>query len=1389
MPQVLNSKPAHLWPRPGPRPPPNPNRGPRPKPNNASRPRNQQSSSQVVRQDWKQQRELTVMLNRIPLTTTAVDIFQSLEPYGRVASITIPQARKDERTRRAYVDFLPPPANAFWSSGSITIRVGDGSHKVDISLESIRQPRLINSPTRPGLKYPEYSILKMLSLDFGILSDEHVIDVMKTAKHPAFSPILIVNFKYKRIEIRFTCTIKDPRREGTSVTGINEAIGKMEAQSRAVEYRADIPFLHLQKGFFVDTSPERWCLVLPQNHPPKFWKRRTQIDDSQQTDKNRWSALDTWVRTTDISYSTDWLKQIPITTGDPFQHIDMGKWTTYRLNFHKSELPAWLQMGSALEDFNIHFIPTDADTFTWQQGRPSNFREALDDPDHAGMADPLALLHTSKIQLSWEVRWQLEAAVSQGIFIDSRITPAFLMKLAEKDNFQAENDKSLQLTNGYMVRKRNLAVNWAKYALEYALEAGKPIYDPLSLFDDRSAMTHYVSNLLPEHCTWVRKVVITPSKMYLASPVPETTNRVLRHYSAISDRFIRVQFTDERNEGKIHPLPNGDSSDALFSRIYRTLLNGIRVGDRHFHFLAFGNSQFREHGAYFFSPTPTISCDDIRDWMGDFRHINVVGKYASRLGQCFSTTRDPKALNVGSSITEIPDIEANGWTFSDGVGKISEFMAKDIAKKLKVYSNGRVPSAFQFRHGGNKGILVVWPQNFNEISIRPSQKKFTARAKNLEIIRASRFSVATLNRQTIAILSCLGVPDEAFITLAKHQISDYSKAMTDPEVALQLLKQFTDENGMTTTIAQMIEDGFMEAKEPFAMSLLQLWGAWSMKLLREKARIVVEHGAFVFGCIDETRTLRGQQNVNEANFAKDRSKLPQIFIQVPIPGHPNDFRVIEGLCIVGRNPSLHPGDLRVVEAVNSDHPDLKALTNVVVFPADGERDVASMCSGGDLDGDDYFVIWDQSLVPQEWNHPPMIHDAAKPKIVNQEITIKDICRFFVEYMKNDSLSTIALAHLVWSDRLMNGPKSPQCIELAQLHSNAVDYSKTGHAAQIPRSLRPKLWPHFMERSPETSYHSGKILGKLYDLVAKVDFSPDLEASFDSRILRRYKLSEDLLTRARGIKTQYDIAMHRIMTQREIKTEFEVCTAFVLGKNRFGSNYKIQEDMGPVITSLRDRFIQACVEQAGAEDAATSERDHKVLNEFVAAMYVVTWEEVQIAIQEWHDTRIVAGTVVPKRSQAQRPLISFPWLFERELGRMAIDSPSDNMELEILPPVPKIVEAHDVKEAEQCIAASLKDGRLYHRGSEVFTSAMDDDDEINTPDRSLSSSPSRTGRSSVSSPSISTAETPASPTSEKLSETEVIEEIEEVEEIEEEIEVDTSRGMDALQKFALDSDDD
>lgn len=1365
-------------------------------PNQPSRHKGQFGSRNPgLRQEWTKWVEVSVKLDGIPHGVRILEIFQALQTFGRIDSITIPRTTARDVFAHAYINFSPAPANPFWETGTIAIMIRGQSHRVRIELQSPRRPQMVSSPVRADVKYPETLVFRLASLDFGIMSQERTMDIMQTVNHPVYYSTMSVNLKFKMIQINFTCFIEDPRRKEPRAHYDKEPVGKRESATYPPEFKFEVPFRHVHKAFYVDMDQDHWSLIISQKHPPRFWKRRRHIDKNHQGSTTKWGDIDTWVRTTEVSYA-DWAKQYPVTAQEPFQFIEIGQWTTYRLLLRKIDTPAWQRAKAALNDFNIQIIPTNIETLTWRGGQPSTFREAIDDPLVVDTNEHLALLHNEdKIRLSYEVRYQLESAVSNGVFIEQSITRDFLQQLSNLDT-----DKDEEITRN----ERKPLINRAKNILEYVTEADKPVYDPKTVLKNRFALSHHTSISLPDHCTWVRKVIVTPSKVYLSSPSPETTNRVLRHYAHEAGRFLRVQFTDERMEGKIHAHPKSDVNDGLFNRVYRTLRHGIRIGDRHFQFLAFGNSQFREHGAYFFSPTPTISCDDIREWMGDFSHIDVVAKYASRLGQCFSTTRDPRGIGLGLSVKEIPDIEENGWVFSDGVGIISEWLAGEVTGKLKLYQSGKVPSAFQFRHGGSKGILVTWSPSrarFNEVCLRPSQQKFRARARNLEIIRASRFSVATLNRQTVSILSCLGVPDEAFIGLTKDQLSDYSTAMTDSEVALRLLGQFIDENGMTTTIAQMIRDGFMASQEPFTKALLQLWRAWSMKLLREKARIVVKNGAVVFGCIDETRTLRGQRNIHEANITKDRSKLPQVFLQIPRSDQPDSFQIVTGLCVVGRNPSLHPGDLRVVEAVDVDNTELRKLRNVLVLPAEGERDIASMCSGGDLDGDDYFVFWESTLLPKEWNHPPMLHDAVMPETADKSVTIKDITRFFVEYMKNDSLSTIALAHVAWSDREAEGPKSPQSIELARLHSNAVDYVKTGQPVHMVPELRPRLWPHFMERDPKKSYQSRRVLGKLYDLVAKVDFTPDLESPFDSRILKRYVLDDDLLKLARGIKTQYDITMRRIMNQREIGTEFEVWSTFVMSKPRVGTDYKVQEDMGLIVTGLRDRFTQACIDQAKAEDVATQEIDRdKKLYPFIAAMYRVTWEEVQMARQEWQDMRMIAGQLVPKRHADQIPFISFPWLFEADLGRIAASATPESMELAELPSAPKAVQAKSVEEAVTLVAASLEDGRLFHRGNEI-SATMHHVEEVLEDSRSCSGATATTpveskGQGTLGKLiSLSQADSAQAGNTTMATFRTAQEELTQLQEesdaeIEEEVEEDiqTTTGLDALQRLGFSSED-
>jgi hypothetical protein len=63
--------------------------------------------------------------------------------------------------------------------------------------------------------------------------------------------------------------------------------------------------------------------------------------------------------------------------------------------------------------------------------------------------------------------------------------------------------------------------------------------------------------------------------------------------------------------------------------------------------------------------------------------------------------------------------------------------------------------------------------------------------------------------------------------------------------------------------------------------------------------------------------------------------------------------------LVTKNPCLHPGDLRVLRAV--DNPRLSHLVNVVVFPRKVKRPISDMITGSDLDGDIYWACWDKQV--------------------------------------------------------------------------------------------------------------------------------------------------------------------------------------------------------------------------------------------------------------------------------------------------------------------------------------------------------------------------------------------------------------------------------------------
>lgn len=1217
---------------------------------------------------------------------TTWDLLARFGREGTISYIEIFENRDGTRDGAARIRFTQPPViKPFWNE-QVMLRLADGrASMIRVEIEPRKREFQIMSPVNKTIWYPEQTAIRPYALRFGFMSDQDNMVIMQEidrrldiSGHVEDQIDFRLNLLRRRITVRFPVQFTDPRPLQDIYTEMNAPAHG--SKDRKEYHMFELPFDQIQCIRHYDLNDKEWALLISARNPPPFFRKLALSHYDHQDEALLWNERDNWIRSTDITYFKDDLRTQPVTIGKQHATVDIGKWKCYQFIFPRDAelLEKFAQIQRALQDWNIAVVADS--TITLSKGSQPEVWKLMTPSNDSGLSSP----HWS---LPFDVMYQLEVCISQGVFNEHSIGLNFLDQLS--DLCHKDNEK-------------------ARGILEYAAERESCMYNPLLLLEDSDALLYTSHKAIPGYCVYTRKATITPTSVHFTTPTVEISNRVIRRFANHSDRFLRVQFTDEKSDGPLNSCQGKKINDEVFLRIFRTLKNGIRVGNRQYDFLAFGNSQLREHGAYFFSSTSELTCDHIREWMGDFSSIKVPAKYAARLGQCFSTTR---AIHcVRPTIIPLEDIERNGHCFTDGVGKVSSFMAEMIARELQSPADLHAPSAFQFRMGGCKGMLVTWPDvKGNDIWIRRSQQKFTARYDGLEVIRCSRFSTATLNRQTVTILSALGVADEVFNAMLTEQLSGYNLAMDNKTLMLALLCKYVDDNQTTTVIAAMVLDGFMSTKEPFVMSLLQLWRSWSIKLLKEKAKIIVENGAFVLGVVDESNTLKGHHDTAKDKREQDiKDDLPQIFLQISDREDKNISKIITGICVVGRNPSLHLGDIRVVNAVDSKA--LHHLKDVVVFSQDGDRDVPGMCSGGDLDGDDFFVLWEPSLIPPIWNAEPMNYTAPTPDVLEREVQITDIIKFFVTYMKNDALPTIAHAHLALSDYMDRGVEDDRCLRLADLHSKAVDYVKTGVPAIMEKKLRPHQWPHFMEKKfkpKDAQYKSTKILGQLYDKVENVKFCPQYEQPSDRRILDAYPKNEGMLRQARELKSKYDIAILRIMAQHEIPTEFEVWTTFMLVKPRNRSDYKFQEDIGHVTSALKAQFRNLVLECVG-------DRSHAALAPFVAAMYRVTYEEMQIALEECHSTKIVGGIELPKRKMEPKtmPLMSFPWLFHEVLGAIASGSQDRDdlaamtMNSLTLPLRQRQVTAtHD----DSVVFVKTGDGELIHRGEKLDLFHSDDID--------------------------------------------------------------------------------
>ncbi|EGT33463.1 hypothetical protein CAEBREN_18731 [Caenorhabditis brenneri] len=731
-----------------------------------------------------------------------------------------------------------------------------------------------------------------------------------------------------------------------------------------------------------------------------------------------------------------------------------------------------------------------------------------------------------------------------------------------------------------------------------------------------------------------RKALLTTTRKIYLAPEMIMSNRAVTGVDHDGTRIIRTTIRDD-NFQKMRQYQLGD---LLSEKVMRRLKKGFVIMGRSFSYLASSNSQMREGGTYHMErfnkkqldlDYPGIHLRKIpsgykpkilayRKKLGKFEKTGSISKAMARLGQCFTQARACIGIEIGNQDYQmVPDAiggkNANGapYMYTDGVGMISARLAQKIAKSMKL-PNGFVPSAYQIRFRGLKGMLVVDPSldnkadyfkdiyrrglmrketNSEEIDLAPytfkclfreSQMKFHSSKGGkdkwpIELVKWSSPTPVTLNRPFINILDQVS----ALQSLDCHKrICGRIEELLDIE-----MDSFTDciinEDKCRSKLEGMPRrvhfpslwrrNGFSLCTEPFFRALIKAAIDFSMMRLLKKVNIPIPSnvGRSMFGVTDETGLLQyGQVFVQYTENVNNK--------------HPSGVsgKILKGPLMVTKFPSMCEGDVRMYEAV--DIPELRHLENVIVFPQNGPRSMPDEMAGSDLDGDEYAVIWDPFLF-FERNETAFAYCNDKPeKKLNIDEMDEGMNVFYAEFMNQEDVGITATNHLHQSDQY--GINSKVCNILAEKNAMLLDYSKSG-VAPSPLTFNwdkhpeTKKWvpPEKSERKPDfannrfsmnQTYQSSRLLGTLHRELRSVNdvvaTSAEKQVPLVLDDLLVWTGWEQYKSVAEAQLLRYNGSLRSIMETFGVNTEAEVFSGYYREiRNR--QSDKEQDDMSQYCT--------------------------------------------------------------------------------------------------------------------------------------------------------------------------------------------------------------------------------
>ena len=666
---------------------------------------------------------------------------------------------------------------------------------------------------------------------------------------------------------------------------------------------------------------------------------------------------------------------------------------------------------------------------------------------------------------------------------------------------------------------------------------------------------------------YVQCAMVTPSRVVPLHPLLNQCNRLYRKYP--EERFLNLAFREE-NGGEL------DKKEQVLDRVKRIMENGISINGVMFYFLVCSSSQLRSKRAIFIhirDSDQSLIQRKIQDMrfqlVGNCDIINDT-KFLSRLG-LFCTSDQPTIEISQQETHSLPDKKAeNGLLLTDGAGKIKRSVARRVLEMIDTKSTLSTTSSLQVRLAGLKGVLTIvdddtdcdFNQNLQHCKVlyRQSMRKIEWTHSTLCIVKVGKFNRLFLNVQMLNLLTSLEGeknvwnPNPTLRALYSEALIKFARIFTDTKYAQEELESHLPDYIKRSSVLQPID----ALCEPFFLTVLRCIYTHNIKNLIEKVHIPipVEDGCLLMGIPDPIGVLGDGEvfiTYQDTNGKKE---------------------IIEGRILTYKNPCLHPGDLLTPTAV--DTPELRHLNNVIVFPIKGSTSLPACSGGGDLDGDEFAIIWNPQLIPPESaTHPPLNYEkiaepykqqlakkSAATRVQDDPDIQHRLSEGYCRVVSNDLLGIISHYHLAICDQKVDGARDPLSIELAKRASLAVDSPKTGIIPEIPPEAKRLIsdigYPDFMEKKDNTSYRSTKLLGDFYHSAREICYlKPGWISSNEDHDLTDNATRSSLLTRfnipgylsyiedAQMRYFEYSRAFQQIMLAFGIETEAEVVTSLIL----------------------------------------------------------------------------------------------------------------------------------------------------------------------------------------------------------------------------------------------------